>query len=244
MKRLLILLGLFCATIPALAADPGWHTDLPGALEEAKRDDKFVLLDFTGSDWCGWCMKLKSEVFDQPGFIAFAQTNLLLVEIDFPRHKIQAAGRKEANEKLAREYDIEGYPTIILLDKNGKAVAKTGYVAGGPDAFIISLGRIRGLKHVASAAPKKVDESTPSPAPAKPAAPAPAIHYGQLALKGISGPKDRYLALINNQTFMAGETAQVKVEDKHVEVLCKEIRPDSVLITVDGNPMELKLRTK
>ena len=64
-----------------------WLTDTKTALEKARQENKAVLLDFTGSDWCGWCMKLKSEVFDQPEFAQFAQANLVLVEVDFPKRK-------------------------------------------------------------------------------------------------------------------------------------------------------------
>src|SRR5438552_7159697 len=78
-----------------------WLTDLPAAQAAAKAENKIVLLDFTGSDWCGWCIRLRNEVFSKPEFDAYANDNLVLVEVDFPRQKSQSAALKQANRVLA-----------------------------------------------------------------------------------------------------------------------------------------------
>src|SRR4051812_37925438 len=139
MKRLMLTLVLLCATLPAFAAQVEWLTDVEAAQTKARLESKFVLLDFTGSDWCPGCIKLKSEVFDKPEFATFANTNLIMVEVDFPRQKPQSAAQKQLNAKLAKACDVKGYPTIVVLDQNSRAVARLGYLPGGPKAFIAEL---------------------------------------------------------------------------------------------------------
>jgi protein disulfide-isomerase len=116
-----------------------WETDFEVAKKRAKVEKKPMLLDFTGSDWCGWCIRLKKEVFTTPEFEKYAKDNLVLVEVDFPRAKKLPKDEAEQNAKLQQEYKIEGYPTIILLNSDGKKVAGTGYLAGGPEKYIEHL---------------------------------------------------------------------------------------------------------
>jgi protein disulfide-isomerase len=99
--------------------------------------------DFTGSDWSGWCIKLHNEVFSKPEFSEYAKKNLVLVEVDFPRKKQQSEELKKANQALQEKYKIEGYPTIIVLDGNGKKVGELGYQPGGPKAFIAELDKLK-----------------------------------------------------------------------------------------------------
>ncbi|MDB6066695.1 MAG: trxA [Pedosphaera sp.] len=238
MKRLLICLGLMAAVLPAVA-EVEWTTDVPGAIAKARAENKTVLLDFTGSDWCSWCKRLKSEVFDQPEFAQFAQANLVMVEVDFPQNKPQDAALKQRNEQLAQNFHIKGFPTVVLLNGDGKQIGGGGYVEGGAKKFISILEEVPGLKH--DGAGQQADTVHHGPAPFVPIAPTTPTRYTVLALKGISGAPEQRMALINNQTFMVGETAKVKVQDAKVEVFCKEIREDSVLVTVDGKPQELKL---
>jgi len=120
-----------------LQAASGWETDYKAALEQAAKDGKMVLLDFTGSDWCGWCIKLDKETFSKPAFKEFAAKILVLVELDFPNNKPQSAAVKKQNEALQAQYNVEGFPTLVLLNSKGKEIARNpGYLAGGPDAFI------------------------------------------------------------------------------------------------------------
>jgi len=117
-----------------------WRTDLPGALEQARSENKLVLLDFTGSDWCPWCIKFDHEVLSTDQFAAYASDKLVLVKLDFPRHTQQDPALKQANQELFQKFNVDGYPTYILLDSSGKELGRqVGYRPGGPDAFITEL---------------------------------------------------------------------------------------------------------
>jgi thioredoxin-related protein len=135
MKRLLLI--AIVLTSSTLFAGTGWQTDFKAALELAAKENKPVLLDFTGSDWCGWCVKLNKETFSQPDFKKFAEKSLVLVEIDFPKSKPQSAELKKQNEELQTKFKVDGFPTLVLLDSKGKEIARNpGYLAGGPQGFI------------------------------------------------------------------------------------------------------------
>jgi thioredoxin-related protein len=124
----LILTALLASAVSGFAGD--WQTNYAKALETAKSQNKRVLLDFTGSDWCGPCIQLKKTVFSKPEFRTYADKNLVLVEIDYPQRKTQSAELKQQNEKLSRQYGIEekGFPTVVLLDPAGKVIREfTGY---------------------------------------------------------------------------------------------------------------------
>ena len=124
-------------------AEPGWSTDYKRSQQEAKTNHKLVLLNFTGSDWCGWCIKLQREVFSQPEFADYAVKNLVLVELDFPRRKQLSDLIRHQNEEMAEQYQIQGFPTIIILNSDGQKVAELGYTPGGPNAFIAELEKLR-----------------------------------------------------------------------------------------------------
>ncbi len=144
MKKLLLLsAAVFFSGALAASAELNWLTDFAAAKSKAKSDHKLVLLDFTGSDWCGWCKLLKAEVFSQPQFQEYAAKNLVLVELDFPRSKPQTDAIKKQNSELADQYQIEGFPTLVVLDAEGKSVGKLGYMEGGPKAFIAALEKLR-----------------------------------------------------------------------------------------------------
>jgi thioredoxin-related protein len=136
--RLLLLTSLVSGGIIASSeAAEGWKTDYTAALAEAAKENKMVLLDFTGSDWCGWCIKLQKDTFSKPDFKKFAQESLVLVELDFPRGKTQSDELKKQNEELAEKFGVQGFPTLVLLDPQGKeATRNVGYFQGGPEAFI------------------------------------------------------------------------------------------------------------
>jgi thioredoxin-related protein len=106
----LISFALLATSVGAIAAD--WENDYAKALQRAKAENKHVLLDFTGSDWCGPCIQLRKQVFSRPEFSSYAQKNLILVEVDYPQRKKQSTELKKQNEKLAKRYDIDekGYP--------------------------------------------------------------------------------------------------------------------------------------
>jgi protein disulfide-isomerase len=128
---------------PLLAAKPGWLTSLEEAQQEAKAQRKLLLLDFTGSDWCGWCIMLDKEVFSKPVFKEYAKKNLVLLELDFPRMKKLPAETSAQNERLAMQFRIQAFPTVVVMDSNGKPIGALGYMRGGPEVFIAELEKLR-----------------------------------------------------------------------------------------------------
>jgi protein disulfide-isomerase len=112
-----------------------WHTSWDAAAAEARTSNKPILINFTGSDWCGWCMRLKKEVFDTDYFKGWAAQKVVLLEVDFPRGKPQSAQVKEANQQLARKYGVRGYPTILFANAAGQPLGQYGYAEGGPQVW-------------------------------------------------------------------------------------------------------------
>lgn len=142
MKKLAVILAVLAVTMQLHAAE--WLTDLSKALEKAKAEKKLVLMDFTGSDWCPPCKALHKTVLTSPEFEAYAQTNLVLVELDFPNSKPQTEELKAANKALATKYDVDGFPTVIVLDAEGKQLSKkVGYSGGTAKSFIADLEKLK-----------------------------------------------------------------------------------------------------
>ena len=142
--RLIVLIAVAALIgLPAARAELSWLTDYQQAQQQAKANKKLLLLDFTGSDWCGWCIRLRREVFSQPEFKEYADKNLVLMEVDFPRAKEQSKDVRLQNQNLAMQYSIEGFPTIIVLNGEGKKVGELGYMPGGAAAFISELEKFR-----------------------------------------------------------------------------------------------------
>jgi protein disulfide-isomerase len=136
-RNALITILACCGTLLPVRAAEQWETNYSAALEQAAKQNKMVLLDFTGSDWCEWCLKLQKDTFSRPEFQKFAAESLILVALDFPRGKQQSDGLKKQNEELAEKFGVQGFPTLVLLDPHGKEAARNvGYLAGGPEAFI------------------------------------------------------------------------------------------------------------
>ncbi len=115
-----------------------WLTDFDQALKVAAEKKLPVLVDFTGSDWCGWCIRLDKEVFSQDAFKAYAKEHLVLLKLDFPRKKLPKE-QAEKNQALSERFKIRGFPTIVLVDADGREKARTGYKAGGAEAYVAHL---------------------------------------------------------------------------------------------------------
>lgn len=146
-----------------------WTDDFEEAKSQAKTENKFLLLDFTGSDWCGWCKRLDAEVFEKSDFKKYADNNLVLVKLDFPRGFALKKKVAEQNERLAKEFGIQGYPSIILLDPDGKKITKTGYQEGGAEAYVKHLEDLLAAERkkigpVKSATPEASGAATTAPA--------------------------------------------------------------------------------
>ena len=139
MKKWLTMLVVLATATGAFAGE-GWETDFEKAKAAARAQGKYILIDFSGSDWCGWCIKLDKEVFSQQAFKDYARENLVLMLADFPRDTSkQSAELRKQNKKLSEEFGVNGFPTVFLLDSNGRKLAKTGYRDGGPEAYVEHL---------------------------------------------------------------------------------------------------------
>jgi len=133
-----------------LALAEGWMTDWEAAKAKAKAENKPILINFTGTDWCGWCIKIEKEIFSQKAFKDYAEKNLILMEVDFPKKKELAPELKKQNKALDKEFGIEGYPTIYLLDAEGKKLSEDiGYREGGPEAYAKHLQELIDKKKAA-----------------------------------------------------------------------------------------------
>ena len=147
-----LLAGLFFAfsfNLSAQDKSPVWETDMLIAVDRAIKENKPLFLFFTGSDWCGWCRRLHSEVFSKPQFQAWAKKNVILVELDFPRFKQVEPRIQQQNQEIAQMFEIRGYPSVwfVTASKNDSQVSfgklgSTGYVAGGPDIWINEANKI------------------------------------------------------------------------------------------------------
>jgi thioredoxin-related protein len=122
-----------------------WLIDYKKAQEEAKSNSKFMLLNFTGSDWCPGCIMLRRDVFDSDQFRDYASKNFVLVEVDFPRGKLQRPEVAEQNQTLAERFGIQVFPTVVILNSEGK---KVGVLLGydpseGAKGYIAELEKFR-----------------------------------------------------------------------------------------------------
>jgi protein disulfide-isomerase len=132
MKKLLLLVAASLTVLSVNAAELQWLTSLPDAQAQAKKDNKLVFMEFTGSDWCPPCKNLHKTVMESKEFAEYAKKNFVLVELDFPRKKEQSAALKKANRELASKFNIEGYPTVIVLDAAGKELHRAVGYGGTP----------------------------------------------------------------------------------------------------------------
>jgi thioredoxin-related protein len=142
------MVAMYCSGF-AFAGGEGWSSDFAAAKKEAAVSKKDLLIDFTGSDWCGWCIKLNKEVFSQEPFKVGVKDKFVLVELDYPQDKSKLSAETiKQNEELQKKYPVQGFPTILLTDADGKPYATTGYQAGGPEAYVKHLDELRAKKLV------------------------------------------------------------------------------------------------
>lgn len=164
---------------PLLAGGEGWTSDFEAAKKQAAEEKKDLLIDFTGSDWCGWCIKLVEEVFSKDEFKEGVEDKFVLVEIDFPDDDSKiSAETKARNDKLQEKFGIKGFPTIVLADAAGRPFATTGYQPGGAEAYVKHLDELREMRVVRDAGFEKA-AAAEGPAKAK------ALMGALDALKGV-----------------------------------------------------------
>lgn len=135
----LIFISVFSITAADSYPPEGWTSDLLEALAESERTGKEVLLNFTGSDWCSWCHKLRDEVFSTAEFKNYAEQNLILVYLDFPNSIKLTDDVKKQNEVMAQVFGVQGFPTLWLMDSEQVPLMKTGYRSGGAESYIRHL---------------------------------------------------------------------------------------------------------
>jgi thioredoxin-related protein len=141
-----VLLAILTSSVSAKAAEAVWTADWEAALKQASAEKKDILIDFTGSDWCGWCIKLQSEVFSKDEFKEKIVKNFVLVELDFPRRKELPEKTKEQNEMLSKKFGVQGFPTLFLTDALGRPYSQLGYMPGGPAAFLKKVSEQREVR--------------------------------------------------------------------------------------------------
>ncbi len=241
------LFPLFTTTalllLAAISSDgsAGWSTDLTKAQAQARAEGKAVLVNFTGSDWCGWCMKLRKDVFLKPAFTNYAQTNLVLVEVDFPKRKPLTPAAQKANQQLAQQFQVQGFPTLVLIDSTGNRLGNVNYANGGPKSFITEVEKL--LRPPS-------DIPQPKPATRKPAAPkrvqpstaSAQTNRADLVLSKIVSSKKKRQAVINDAVLSAGQSATIKVGNERVKILVVEVRERSAIVTIQGQRERRELR--
>ena len=139
MKKVFIIVLVILSSFAVQAQELKWETDINKAIAVSNKTKKPMLLFFTGSDWCGWCIRLQTEVFKKPEFAAWAKDNVVLVEVDFPRRTALSAELTAQNNELQQFFAVQGYPTVWFVNAtsvDGKTnfdkLGSTGYLAGGP----------------------------------------------------------------------------------------------------------------
>ena len=143
MKKILLALLFIFGSYAVEAQELVWNNNLKNSIEISNKTKKPLLLFFTGSDWCGWCIRLQTEVFKTPEFKKWANENVVLVELDFPRRTALAPEITEQNNQLQQFFAVQGYPTVWFINASsidGKVnidkLGSTGYLAGGPKVWL------------------------------------------------------------------------------------------------------------
>ena len=134
------------ADAPAAGKDGPWMTSVKDAMSKAQKEQKDILWDFTGSDWCGWCIRLDKEVFSQSEFVNEAPKSFVLLKLDFPKRTQLPGELRAQNEEWMRKFGVQGFPTLFLTDAKARPYAQTGYKPGGPVAYLEHLAALRKVR--------------------------------------------------------------------------------------------------
>jgi len=160
MKNIRYLMPLALLTfVSAAVAEEGWTEDFEAAKKLAKEENKDLLVNFSGSDWCGWCVRLEKEVFSQKAFISKASMSYVLVTLDFPRRTKQPAKIKKQNEAIQQKYGVRGFPTVLLMDSDENLYARTGYQKGGAEKYLSHLKELQKNKEMLKEMLEKIEKA-------------------------------------------------------------------------------------
>lgn len=231
MKKITFILLTLWMAGAAFAHEATWLTGVVEAADQATRENKLLLLDFTGSDWCGWCQKLDAETFSRPEFRDYAGKNLVLVQVDFPMHKSLPDDVKEANLALKKKYAVRGFPTVLVVKPDGTVLwEQRGYAPGGPNAMINAVNQCRRAAGLVVPTKPGAQVAAAPPKPASPAAavpiqqPAPAHQNpgGEPRLQGILYSTSHPSVVLDGKICEVGETVSghrvLKIERDKVTV--------------------------
>ena len=161
--KLKVVMAAICAVVAmssyaakvSKSVPKGWSEDFAAAQKTAEKEKKLILLAFSGSDWCGWCVKMDKEVYSDKKFIQKAKDKFILVMIDSPQNKdILTKLAQRQNPELTKKYSVRGFPCSIVVKPNGDEVKRFGgYQRGGPEAFLEKLEEVAKSEET-SAAPQ------------------------------------------------------------------------------------------
>ncbi|MBI9101509.1 MAG: thioredoxin family protein [Spirochaetales bacterium] len=135
MILIILTTGVFSLAAAETYPPEGWVTDINQAMKIAQEEEKLILVNFTGSDWCGWCMKLKDEVFTKSAWQEFAKENMVMLFLDFPSGITLSENQQVHNGTLAQVLGVRGYPTLIVLESDLTPRLQTGYTGMGPSEY-------------------------------------------------------------------------------------------------------------
>lgn len=169
-KTAILTAAVLFAISTACSKQPGWSENFDQSLALAGSSGKVLLVNFTGSDWCSWCIKLEKEVFSQKAFQDYASTDLVLMKVDFPKTKKLADSVRAQNQALADRFGVQGFPTLVLLNGKGEKIGQTGYMEGGAEAYVRHL---KSLLTRPAAEPAVAEPKVPEHKAAEPQAPKP-----------------------------------------------------------------------
>lgn len=131
--------------LPATAAQAEWLTDFEAAKRKAAAEHKPILVDFTGSDWCGYCIRMKRDVFDTPEFGAYASEHFVLLEVNLPKDPAFDREQLKRNHRLCDLFDVSAFPTVLVLSSRGHVAG--GFVGGKPDLASLQKALAAGISN-------------------------------------------------------------------------------------------------
>ncbi|MBQ9834936.1 MAG: thioredoxin family protein [Akkermansia sp.] len=143
-RNTLLIAAIATMIAPAFAAE--WISDFDAAKAKAAQENKAILADFTGSDWCGWCIRLRQSVLDTPAFEAYAKDKFVLAEIDVPQAPKLSPEQMQKNRLLCEQYNIQGFPTILVMDAEGRVMG--GFSGGKTSLQDVQAPLDKGLENI------------------------------------------------------------------------------------------------